>query len=248
VPFILASQAALIETRYLWPLCLAGAVLAAVRFSGLKRFISQLNFPATLLRLGLLVLALNAALPVVYRLLHEHKVGTKLESGAAYYTNECLWLMLLPALCALANLLPPPRQAATYCRNDRGFLWGFLPVDRRHRCPPVLPRLRLRFHFAPGIFGADDLDPALDFAPAPDGLPPAAQSRMAACIARFAATRDVHGHPTSHTGSVSAAYHFEHRDIRRHLFYQRDQRLALHLLFISLGDSSAAGRRIGAVA
>src|SRR5882672_8161332 len=105
VPFILISQAGLIGTHNLWPLCVVGGLLAILRFCGLKLFIAQLDLPARLLPIGLIVLTVNAALPVVYRLLHEHKIGTKLEVGAAYYTNEYIWLLLVPALCALANLL-----------------------------------------------------------------------------------------------------------------------------------------------
>src|SRR6266436_2497548 len=39
VPFILVSQAALIDRHYVWTICLAGGVLAIGRFASLKRFI-----------------------------------------------------------------------------------------------------------------------------------------------------------------------------------------------------------------
>ena len=115
VPFILISQAALIDTRYVWTACLAAGVLALARFSGIRRFIAELNFPKRLAVLGLVVLACNIALPVVYRILHEYKFGTKPDWGAAYHANQCAWWLMLPALCALANLMPP--------RRAMGALW-----------------------------------------------------------------------------------------------------------------------------
>jgi len=126
VPFILISQAGLIGTHNLWPLCVVGGLLAILRFCGLKLFIAQLDLPARLLPIGLIVLTVNAALPVVYRLLHEHKIGTKLEVGAAYYTNEYIWLLLVPALCALANLLPATPQTGDLRRDRPWFPLGFL--------------------------------------------------------------------------------------------------------------------------
>jgi hypothetical protein len=115
VPFILISQAALIDPRLVWVLCSAGALLAATRLSILKRFIAQLNFPPRLFGVGIVLLLVNAALPVVYRVLHESKFGTKPDWGAAYQTNQYIWWLLLPALCALANVLPRAHEA--------GHLW-----------------------------------------------------------------------------------------------------------------------------
>src|SRR5438034_2171965 len=40
VPFLLVSQAALIDTRLVWAMCIAGGLLAIGRFGSLKRFIS----------------------------------------------------------------------------------------------------------------------------------------------------------------------------------------------------------------
>src|SRR5207245_2680859 len=87
VSFILVSQAALIDQRIIWVMCLAGGILALLRFTALKRFISELNLPAPLLYSGVVLLLANIALPIVFRALHEHKVGTKPTWGAAYETN-----------------------------------------------------------------------------------------------------------------------------------------------------------------
>src|SRR5437899_3006892 len=53
VAFILVSQAALIDRRIIWVMCLAGGILAMLRFSALKRFIAELNLPEQLLYSGL---------------------------------------------------------------------------------------------------------------------------------------------------------------------------------------------------
>jgi hypothetical protein len=108
VPFLLVTQAALIEQRFVWGYCGAGLVLAMLRFAALRRWFVQLNLPARALGCGAIVLAVNAALPVIFRHLHESKFGTKLAEGAAYEFNVWSWLVVLPVLIVLANLLPAP--------------------------------------------------------------------------------------------------------------------------------------------
>ena len=110
VPFVLISQAALIERRTVWLFCGAAALLAVTRSALAQRGVAALRFPTRLALPGLGVLAVNAAWPVIYRTLHQFKFGTKLEAGAAYEVNLWSWLVLLPALVALANLLPRPRE------------------------------------------------------------------------------------------------------------------------------------------
>jgi hypothetical protein len=110
VPFILISQAGLIDQKQVWFLCFAAAGLVLARFHSLRRLIAPLNFPARSVWMGLAVLAANIALPIVYRILHESKVGTKLALGPAFLVNEYTWILLLPALCALVNFLPTRRQ------------------------------------------------------------------------------------------------------------------------------------------
>lgn len=110
VPFALISQAALIERKTVWLFCGAAALLAVTRSALAQRGVAALRFPRRLALVGLGVLAANAAWPVIYRTLHQFKFGTKLETGAAYEVNLWSWLVLLPALVALANLLPRPRE------------------------------------------------------------------------------------------------------------------------------------------
>src|SRR5262249_43490055 len=111
VPFILVSQAALIEQHVVWTLSLFAAALAGLRWGCVRWRMPALPLTGRLSLLGLPLLAANAALPVVYRILHESKVGTKPTEGAAYFMNEFSWLLLLPLLGALANLLPSLRAS-----------------------------------------------------------------------------------------------------------------------------------------
>jgi hypothetical protein len=106
VPFILISQAALIEIHWVWGMCLLAGFAALVRSDTLKRFFAELNFPTRLTWVGMVVLLANVVLPVIYRILHEYKVGKLPTTGAAYLTNEFAWLLLLPALFTLGNFVP----------------------------------------------------------------------------------------------------------------------------------------------
>jgi hypothetical protein len=119
VPFILVTQAALIDPRIVQAMCVFGGIVAVLRSGSLKMFIGKLNFPNRLLGLGFVLLAVNVALPVIYRILHETKWGTKPTWGGAYEMNECAWILILPAAFALANLLPQANET------------GGLPPQRR---------------------------------------------------------------------------------------------------------------------
>jgi len=77
VPFILVSQAALIEERVVLGLCLFAAALAAARSGAAQHWISVVTYSPRLLAGGLAALVLNSAWPILYRTFHETKVGTK---------------------------------------------------------------------------------------------------------------------------------------------------------------------------
>jgi hypothetical protein len=121
VPFILVSQAALIDVHLVWGLCGVAALLAAGRAGLLKRYIPMLNLPPRLLGVGMVLLVVNAALPAIYRVLHESKFGTKPDWGAAFETNQYAWWVLLPALCALSQLVPLSRRPGAQW-PERGWL------------------------------------------------------------------------------------------------------------------------------
>ena len=105
VPFILISQAALTGPQMTGAVCGAGILLAALRFGGLKKYFTELNLPVRLLGVGMVILALNVALPLTYRHYIEFKIGTHLDAGPDYIMNECMWLLVLPAALALVNFL-----------------------------------------------------------------------------------------------------------------------------------------------
>lgn len=109
-PFILISQAALIDQRNIWIACLASAAGVVLRFWVLKKFFKELNLPRRVVVLGFILLVVNVALLIVFRQLHEHKVGTKPDTGWAYETNRYCWLLLVPAVIGLVNLVPRPSQ------------------------------------------------------------------------------------------------------------------------------------------
>jgi hypothetical protein len=104
VPFMLLSQAALIDGRLAWTLTVAGGLAAFSRFAALKRWYPQFNLPPRALFLGAVLLALNVALPRIFRAV----------IGLDYYNwhipNLIAWYGALPILAAGANLLPRPAR------------------------------------------------------------------------------------------------------------------------------------------
>ena len=121
VPFMLINQAALIEQRTVWVLCIFTALLAVGRWSAAGGWVSGFKLSPRLLAGGAVVLTANAALVIAYRIFQETKAGKWIASGAAYEMNEASWLWLLPTLCALANLLPCPREYGKLLVQRRWF-------------------------------------------------------------------------------------------------------------------------------
>jgi hypothetical protein len=119
VPFILISQAALTDAHMAQGICITGAGLALLRFGSLKKFFTQLNLPGRLLGMGTLLLALNVALPLIYRHYGETKIGVHMDSGPAYEMNEYTWLLILPAALALGNFLPCARALGNLPHQHR---------------------------------------------------------------------------------------------------------------------------------
>ena len=119
VPFILISQAALTGAWTSGTMCAAGVTLAVLRFGCLKKYFTQLNLPGRLLGVGFILLAVNVALPLVYRHYINFKIGVHLDSGPDYVMNECNWLLVLPAVLALANFLPRARAGGDLLPQHR---------------------------------------------------------------------------------------------------------------------------------
>jgi hypothetical protein len=105
VAFILISHAVFLSQTTAALLCVAGAALAALRFGAIKRFFPELNFPHRLLGFGAVFLAVNVFFPFLFR----RGLETHNESWAT--PNAVSWLVVLPFLLSLANLLPAPSRA-----------------------------------------------------------------------------------------------------------------------------------------
>ena len=110
VPFLLVSLAALTGARITVYVIATAVILAALRFTCLKRYFKELNLSGSLLGVGSILLALNVALPLTYRHYINLKIGTHLDAGPDYIMNECMWLLVLPAALALVNFLPSTQR------------------------------------------------------------------------------------------------------------------------------------------
>ncbi len=128
VPFILISQAALTGPWLAGSVCGAGVILAALRFGGLRRYFAELNLPGSLLGVGSILLALNVALPLTYRHYINFKLGTHLDAGPDYLMNEGMWLLVLPAALALANVLPRTGTSRDFLPQSRWLPLGWFAL------------------------------------------------------------------------------------------------------------------------
>ena len=104
VPFMLISQADLIDNRFGWALTAAGGLAVAARLGAIKRWYPQFNLPGRAIALGAVLLLINVALPRIFR--------TVIEPD--YYNwhipNLIAWYVALPIIVASANLLPRPSR------------------------------------------------------------------------------------------------------------------------------------------
>ncbi len=121
VPFILVSQAALIEQQTTWKLCLLAAALAVGRAVWLRLRAGQLMPSWRALLCGSAVLAMNTALPIVYRHFQETRKGVGLETEPAWILNDAVWFWVFPALAMVANLMPRPEADNRETRVRRWF-------------------------------------------------------------------------------------------------------------------------------
>ncbi len=71
---------------------------------------------------------MNVILPLIYRHIQETKYGTHLDFGPAYETNERIWLLVLPVLFALPNLLPRAEAKGDLLPQHRWLPTGLLSL------------------------------------------------------------------------------------------------------------------------
>ncbi len=138
VPFVLVSQAAWISPQALWITSLVAAGMALARFVNLKRWFGELNLPRGLLLAGFTLLVVNVALPILFQHFNADKIGKKPTDGAAYELNRFTWLLVLPAMIALANLVPRPAQTGELLPQRRWLPAGvfalWLAASTVHLC------------------------------------------------------------------------------------------------------------------
>ncbi len=104
VPFILISQASMMENRAVWTtsLCLAATIFTILRFTSWKLYLRPLNLPAAGLALGAVLLITNLAFPLHFRAV----IGEDSQSWTQL--SPQLWRWFMPVL--LLALLAFPRS------------------------------------------------------------------------------------------------------------------------------------------
>lgn len=105
VPFILVSQALLINGATATLLCLTGSGLALARMMAIRRKITGMNFSRRLLILGMILLVINLAMPVLVRLLHKDVAMPEWFLRKEWFTAMG-WFLAAPLLIALGWILP----------------------------------------------------------------------------------------------------------------------------------------------
>lgn len=111
VPFILISQASMMENRAVWTgsLCAAATIFTVLRFSSWKMYLRPLNLPAAGLALGVVLLITNLALPLHFR----EVIGQ--DSQAWTQLSPQLWRWFMPIL--FLALLAFPRSENLTARS-----------------------------------------------------------------------------------------------------------------------------------
>lgn len=100
-PFLGISQAVLLDEPLAWSLALSGGFAVLGRGWSLRRWYPSFHLPDRARLIGVLVVAINVGLPLIYRT----QVDTDWHVG-----NRILWLGFLPVLALLPNLLAGSRK------------------------------------------------------------------------------------------------------------------------------------------
>lgn len=115
VPFILISQAAMMENRAVWTgsLCAAASLFTILRFTSWKFYLRPLNLPAASLALGAVLLITNLAFPLHFR----EAIGE--DSQAWTQLSPQLWRWFMPVLCLALLAIPrnPDRSVGSLARR-----------------------------------------------------------------------------------------------------------------------------------
>src|ERR1043166_4954075 len=103
VPFILITQAALIDHRLALILCAIGSGLVVIRFTALKSWFSELNLPGRSLFLLAMLMVLNGGTPLLLRHYVEQSGSDAWEAPAQWG-----WMMVLPLAMLLGLIIRSP--------------------------------------------------------------------------------------------------------------------------------------------
>ncbi len=123
VPFILVSQALMVEGHIATVFCVCGCAMVITRMTSLRRFVTSLNLPARLLAFGAILLAINLALPIVTRLLHKNSNLDIWDSRRGILDNF-EWFAIAPLAVLLVYFLPISPSISTNARTKIAFFTG----------------------------------------------------------------------------------------------------------------------------
>jgi hypothetical protein len=129
VPFLLVSQALLLENWVAFALCLTGCALVLLRVCALKRRLLNLNMPAPLCWAGLFLLCFNFVWPVVIRMLHKD-LSLPAWDDRGLILNSAEWNWIIPAAVGLAALLPIRSFATALSSGEEApfYSWRSFPL------------------------------------------------------------------------------------------------------------------------
>ena len=123
VPFILVSQALMVEGPIAIVFCTCGCALVISRMISLNRFVPSIYLPKKLLSFGAILLALNLALPIVTRLLHKNSNLDIWDSRRGMLDNF-EWFAIAPLAMLLSYFLPITTNISSDTRAKAAFFSG----------------------------------------------------------------------------------------------------------------------------
>ncbi len=120
VPFILVSQALMVEGPIATVFCACGCALVISRISSLNHFVPSINLPKKLLSFGAILLALNLVLPIATRLLHKNS-NLDIWDSRRGMLDQFEWFAVAPLAVLLAYFLPLTASASSDTGGETAF-------------------------------------------------------------------------------------------------------------------------------
>ena len=126
VPFILISQALMIKGPIALIFCLSGCLLVVLRTGALKRWLPSVKLDKSLILIGVVLLCINVAFPVLTQASHQES-DFQMWSSRGKLLQSIEWFLIAPLLVALANFLPVIGKPTTPA-NDAYFAKNYFPL------------------------------------------------------------------------------------------------------------------------